>query len=62
MRKISPNKKTLDVWKTDCDVIDAVRQTDIGKVSFADATHQVVKAYLYCKENNIDFTKKKEEV
>lgn len=57
VQKKSPNKFTIDVYRNDADVIDGVRQTGIGKVSYADATHQMVLAYLYCKKNNIDFTK-----
>lgn len=57
MRQKNPNKFTIDIYSNDADVIDTVRHTDIGTVSYADATHQIIKAYLYCKKNGIDFTK-----
>lgn len=57
MRKLCPNKKTIDIYLNDANVIDGTRQTEIGKVSFADATHQMVLAYQYCKKHDIDFKK-----
>ena len=54
-RKKTPNKYTIDIYKNDALIIDQARQTDIGKVSFADATHLIVQAYEYCLENKINF-------
>lgn len=55
IRRKSPDKHTVDVWKLDWQACEKYRVVDIGKVSVADIFHQMRLAYEYCKEHGIDY-------
>lgn len=59
VRKQSPNKKSIEIYKSDYEFIDEnIRRTPIGYVSFADAIRELIRIQKFCKENAIDVSKR----
>jgi hypothetical protein len=62
MRIKNHNKRTIEIHKSDFDVIDILRTTDLGKVTYADAVKDLVRTKMYCLKNNIAVPKEETKV
>ena len=45
VRKRNPDRHTIDIYQTDFEYLDGIRETDIGKVSFANIIKNICEEY-----------------
>jgi hypothetical protein len=53
MRTKNVNRRTIEIYKEDWDALNSMRTTDIGKVSYADIVHNVIKKIKEQKKSEV---------
>jgi hypothetical protein len=62
MRIKNHNRRTIEIYKNDFDVLEILRTTELGKVTFANIVKDLVRTKMYCIKNNIPVPKEESKV